>query len=57
MARASQQGVIAAWLSKPLRVAWKTKQSADHPTEMYFTKKDGCVWHSFAAKTAFHVTL
>ena len=36
-----RQGVIGAWLTKPLRVAWKTKQSPDYPSEMYFTKADG----------------
>lgn len=36
------QGAVGAWLSKPLRVAWKSQQSADHPTEMYFLKADGC---------------
>lgn len=37
------QGVFASWMSKPLRVAWKTKQTPDYPSENVFKTKSGCV--------------
>jgi hypothetical protein len=35
------QLALAKWLSKPLLVAYKSKQSEDHPSENEFTKANG----------------